>query len=315
MDKEGSRRTRTRKVHGEAMRHKVTKAVFPVAGMGTRFLPATKSVPKEIMTLVDRPLIQYAIDEAREAGITEFVFVTSRGKGALEDYFDRAPELESTLRAKGKHDLLKLVEATNMDSGAIAYVRQNQALGLGHAVWCARHLIGDEPFAVLLPDDVIAADKPCLKQMVEAWERVGGSMVAAMEVPEAKTSSYGILDVPTTMGALAPVRGMVEKPRAGTAPSNLAVIGRYILSPQVLRNLDGATAGAGGEIQLTDAIAAEIGMGRGVWGYRFEGQRFDCGSKAGFLQATVAFGLARDDLRDELEEYLSALMAMRQAAA
>jgi UTP--glucose-1-phosphate uridylyltransferase len=297
------------------MRHKVTKAVFPVAGMGTRFLPATKSVPKEIMTLVDRPLIQYAIDEAREAGITEFVFVTSRGKGALEDYFDRAPELEATLKAKGKHDLLTLVEATNMDSGAIAYVRQNQALGLGHAVWCARHLIGDEPFAVLLPDDVIAADKPCLKQMVEAYARTGGSMVAAMEVAPDKASSYGILDVPTAVGPLAPVRGMVEKPKAGTAPSNLAVIGRYILAPQVLRHLDGAQTGAGGEIQLTDAIAREIGTERGVWGYRFEGQRFDCGSKAGFLQATVAFGLARDDLREELEEYLGALMALRQAAA
>jgi UTP--glucose-1-phosphate uridylyltransferase len=297
------------------MRHKVTKAVFPVAGMGTRFLPATKSVPKEIMTLVDRPLIQYAIDEAREAGITEFVFVTSRGKGALEDYFDRAPELESTLKAKGKTDLLKLVEATNMASGAIAYVRQNQALGLGHAVWCARHLIGDEPFAVLLPDDVIAADKPCLKQMVEAYERTGGSMVAAMEVAPDKASSYGILDVPTTVGPVAPVRGMVEKPKAGTAPSNLAVIGRYILAPQVLRHLDGAQTGAGGEIQLTDAIAKEIGTERGVWGYRFEGQRFDCGSKAGFLQATVAFGLARDELREELEEYLNALMALRQAAA
>lgn len=297
------------------MRHKVTKAVFPVAGMGTRFLPATKSVPKEIMTLVDRPLIQYAIDEARAAGITEFVFVTSRGKGALEDYFDRAPELEASLRARGKHDLLALLEATNMESGALAYVRQNQALGLGHAVWCARHLIGDEPFAVLLPDDVIAADRPCLAQMVEAWERTGGSMVAAMEVAPEKASSYGILDVPTTLGPLAPVRGMVEKPKAGTAPSNLAVIGRYILSPQVLRHLDGAQAGAGGEIQLTDAIAREIGTERGVWGYRFEGQRFDCGSKAGFLQATVAFGLARDELRDELLEYLEAVVAMREAAA
>jgi UTP--glucose-1-phosphate uridylyltransferase len=294
--------------------HKVTKAVFPVAGQGTRFLPATKSVPKEIMTLVDRPLIQYAIDEARAAGITEFIFVTSRGKGALEDYFDRAPELESSLRAKGKTELLDVLEATNMESGAIAYVRQNQALGLGHAVWCARHLIGDEPFAVLLPDDVIAADKPCLAQMIDAYERTGGNMVAAMEVPEDKASAYGILDVPPSIGALNRVRGMVEKPKRGTAPSNLAVIGRYILSPQVLRNLDGQQAGAGGEIQLTDAIAAEIARADNVYGYRFEGQRFDCGSKAGFLQATVAFGLAREELRDELEEYLAALMAMRHAA-
>jgi len=296
------------------MQHKVTKAVFPVAGQGTRFLPATKSVPKEIMTLVDRPLIQYAIDEARAAGITEFIFVTSRGKGALEDYFDRAPELESSLKAKGKTDLLDILEATNMDSGAIAYVRQNQALGLGHAVWCARHLIGDEPFAVLLPDDVIAAETPCLAQMVDAYARTGGNMVAAMEVPADKASSYGILDVPPSIGALNKVRGMVEKPKPGTQPSNLAVIGRYILSPQVLRNLDGQQTGAGGEIQLTDAIATEIGRSDNVYGFRFEGERFDCGSKAGFLQATVAFGLARDDLREELEDYLAALMAMRHAA-
>ena len=297
------------------MHNKVTKAVFPVAGQGTRFLPATKSVPKEIMTLVDRPLVQYAIDEARAAGITEFIFVTSRGKGALEDYFDRAPELESSLKAKGKTDLLEILNATNMESGAVAYVRQNQALGLGHAVWCARHLIGDEPFAVLLPDDVIAADTPCLAQMVAAYERTGGNMVAAMEVPEDKASSYGILDVPTTVGPLARVRGMVEKPKKGTAPSNLAVIGRYILSPQVLRNLDGQQAGAGGEIQLTDAIAKEIGAANNVYGYRFEGQRFDCGSKSGFLQATVAFGLARPDLRDELQDYLDALGAQRRIAA
>lgn len=296
------------------MQHKVTKAVFPVAGMGTRFLPATKSVPKEILTLVDRPLIQYAIDEAREAGITEFIFVTSRGKGALEDYFDRAPELESSLRAKGKTDLLKILEDTNMESGAIAYVRQNKALGLGHAVWCARHLIGNEPFAVLLPDDVIAAEKPCLKQMIEAYADIGGNMVAAMEVPAEKASSYGVLDVPTGISPVLPVRGMVEKPAPGTAPSNLAVIGRYILTPQVLKNLNGQQTGAGGEIQLTDAIAMQIEQENNVYGFRFQGQRFDCGSKAGFLQATIAFGLAREELRDELEDYIYDMMAMRQAA-
>ncbi|NYS23788.1 UTP--glucose-1-phosphate uridylyltransferase GalU [Rhodobacteraceae bacterium 2376] len=296
------------------MAHKVTKAVFPVAGMGTRFLPATKSVPKEIMTLVDRPLIQYAIDEARAAGITEFIFVTSRGKSALEDYFDHAPELEASLRAKGKTALLETLEATNMDSGAIAYVRQHQALGLGHAVWCARHLIGDEPFAVLLPDDVIAADKPCLKQMVEAYADTGGSMVAAMEVPRDKVSAYGVLDVHPAIRSVLPVKGMVEKPAPGTEPSNLAVIGRYILSPDVMRNLDSATPGAGGEIQLTDAIAAQIEQSNNVYGYRFDGQRFDCGSKAGFLQATMAFGLAREDLREDLEEYLLKTLAQRQAA-
>lgn len=296
------------------MQKKVTKAVFPIAGMGTRFLPATKSIPKEILTLVDRPLIQYAIDEARAAGITEFIFVTSRGKGALEDYFDRAPELEASLKAKGKTDLLEILQATNMASGQIASVRQSEALGLGHAVWCARNLIGDEPFAVLLPDDVIAAEKPCLQQMIEAYAETGGNMVAAMEVPADKTSSYGVLDVHTSISPVLPVKGMVEKPAPGTAPSNLAVIGRYILSPQVLRNLDTHQKGAGGEIQLTDAIEKEIVNAGNVYGYRFDGRRFDCGSKAGFLQATVAFGLARAELRDELQAYLYEMMAMRQAA-
>ncbi|WGW04383.1 UTP--glucose-1-phosphate uridylyltransferase GalU [Tropicibacter oceani] len=297
------------------MRKKVTKAIFPVAGMGTRFLPATKSVPKEIMTLVDRPLVQYAIDEARAAGIKEFIFVTSRGKGALEDYFDHAPQLEQELRKKGKDDLLEILKTTNMDSGEIAYIRQHRALGLGHAVWCARRLVHNEPFAVMLPDDVIAAEKPCLQQMVEAYEETGGSMVAAMEVPQEKTSSYGILDVKEDMGTMVSVKNMVEKPAAGTAPSNLAVIGRYILSPNIFKHLNKMKSGAGGEIQLTDAIAQELlPEGDGVYGYRFRGQRFDCGSKAGFLQATVAFGLARDDLRDDLEAYLQEIMASRKAA-
>lgn len=292
---------------------KVLKAVFPVAGMGTRFLPATKSIPKEIMTLVDRPLIQYAIDEARAAGIKEFIFVTSRGKSALEDYFDHAPELESTLRKAGKSELLETLRETNMDSGAIAYVRQNRPMGLGHAVWCARRLIGNEPFAVLLPDDVIAAEKPCLQQMVEAYAETGGNMVAAMEVPIDKASSYGVLDIGADMGSMVEAKGMVEKPPAGTAPSNLAVIGRYILSPKVLNNLNRAKQGAGGEIQLTDAIAEEIGKSK-VYGYRFRGQRYDCGSKAGFLQATVAFGLARPDLRDEFGVFLNEMGAAQKAA-
>ena len=297
------------------MRRKVTKAIFPVAGLGTRFLPATNSVPKEIMTLVDRPLVQYAIDEARAAGIKEFIFVTSRGKGALEDYFDYAPQLEQELKRAGKDDLLEALKATNMDSGEIAYIRQHKALGLGHAVWCARRLVHNEPFAVMLPDDVLAAEKPCLQQMVEAYEETGGNMVAAMEGPAHRTSSYGILDVEQDMGAMVSVKGMVEKPKQGTAPSNLAVIGRYILSPNIFRNLNKMKTGAGGEIQLTDAIAQEIGEGgTGVYGYRFRGQRFDGGSKAGFLQATVAFGLARDDLRDDLEGYLQEVMASRKAA-
>ncbi len=296
------------------MTRKVTKAIFPVAGLGTRFLPATKSVPKEIMTLVDRPLIQYAIDEARAAGIKEFIFVTSRGKGALEDYFDTAPGLEAALRKKGKLDLLQELKNTNMESGAIAYIRQHQALGLGHAVWCARRLIADEPFAVILPDDVIAAEKPCLQQMTEAYAETGGCMVAAMEVPADRVSSYGILDVKEDRGSLVQAAGMVEKPERDQAPSNLAVIGRYILTPDVLRNLNRMKQGSGGEIQLTDAIAEEIANGRDVFGLRFRGQRFDCGSKAGFLQATVAFGLARDDLREEFADYLTELIALQNAA-
>jgi UTP--glucose-1-phosphate uridylyltransferase len=296
------------------MKTKVTKAIFPVAGLGTRFLPATKSIPKEIMTLVDRPLIQYAIDEARAAGIKEFIFVTSRGKGALEDYFDIAPVLEQSLRKSGKDDLLEILKNTNMESGAIAYIRQHKALGLGHAVWCARRLIGNEPFAVILPDDVIAAEKPVLQQMVEAYEETGGAMVAAMEVPPEKTSSYGVLDIAEENGALVKAKGMVEKPSADKAPSNLAAIGRYILTPDVLQNINKLKSGSGGEIQLTDAIAAELENGRDIYGYRFKGQRFDCGSKAGFLQATVAFGLSREDLRDEFGDYLEELMSHRRAA-
>jgi len=296
------------------MKKRVTKAIFPVAGLGTRFLPATKSVPKEIMTLVDRPLIQYAIDEARAAGIKEFIFVTSRGKSALEDYFDIAPHLESELRKKGKDELLEVLKSTNMDSGAIAYIRQQRALGLGHAVWCARRLVHNEPFAVILPDDVIAAETPCLQQMVEAYEETGGCMVAAMEVPEEKASSYGVIDVKEDFGSMVSVKGLVEKPAAEDAPSNLAVIGRYILTPKIMQRLNKLKTGSGGEIQLTDAIDAELQEGGDVFGYRFRGQRFDCGSKAGFLQATVAFGLAREDLRGEFDTFLREMMSMKQAA-
>jgi len=291
----------------------VTKAIFPVAGLGTRFLPATKSIPKEMMSLVDRPLIQYAIDEARAAGITDFIFVTSRGKSALEDYFDGAPILEKTLKDKNKDSLLAELKRTDMPSGAIAYVRQREALGLGHAVACAARLVGDEPFAVILPDDVIDAEKPCLQQMVEAYEKTGGNIVAAMEVPESKVSSYGVLDIKEDMGRLVQANGMVEKPDPSVAPSNLAVIGRYILTPNVLRNLESAEKGAGGEIQLTDAIAQETDKS-GVFGYRFEGARYDCGSKAGFLQATVAFGLSRPELQDEFTEFLIDIVADAKAA-
>lgn len=293
----------------------VRKAIFPVAGLGTRFLPATKSVPKEIMTLVDRPLVQYAIDEARAAGIEEFIFVTSRGKSALEDYFDKAPQLEESLRSKGKTALLETLQATNMESGAIAYIRQTQPRGLGHAVWCARRLLGDEPFAVILPDDVIAAETPCLVQMVEAYQaQGGGNMVATMEVAPEAVSSYGVVDVKEDMGRLVSVKGMVEKPPREEAPSNLAVIGRYILEPKVMDNLDGQEAGAGGEVQLTDAIAREIVESDNVFGFRFEGQRYDCGSKAGFLQATVAFALAREEFADGLTDFLRDVITARDAA-
>lgn len=297
------------------MRNKVTKAIFPVAGLGTRFLPATKSVPKEIMTLVDKPLVQYAVDEARAAGIKEFIFVTSRGKGALEDYFDNAPQLEQALRKQGKDELLKILKSTNMDSGEVAYLRQHKPLGLGHAVWCARRLIGqNEPFAVILPDDVIAAEKPCLAQMVEAFEEKQANIVAAMEVPDDKTSSYGILDVKDDDGRIVSTKGMVEKPAAGDAPSNLAVIGRYILTPTVLNKLNKKQTGAGGEIQLTDAIADARDEGEDVYGLRFQGERFDCGSKSGFLQATVAFALMREDLRGDLWAFLQDTVGARNAA-
>jgi len=296
------------------MKKRVTKAIFPVAGLGTRFLPATKSIPKEILSLVDRPLIQYAIDEARDAGIREFIFVTSRGKGALEDYFDAAPQLEQALRKNNKKDLLKELKRSTMDSGEIAYVRQREALGLGHAVWCARRLISNEAFAVILPDDVIAAEKPCLKQMIEAYENTGGCMVATMEVPPEMVSSYGLLDVKEDMGSLLKINGMVEKPKPEDAPSNLAVIGRYILTPDVLKNVTTLKRGAGDEIQLTDAIAMEIEKGTDVYGFRFDGQRYDCGSKSGFLQATIAFALARPELRDELMDFMIETVATRRAA-
>ncbi len=296
------------------MMKKLRKAVFPVAGMGTRFLPATKVIPKEVLTLVDRPLIQYAIDEARAAGIDEFIFVTARGKSALEDYFDRAPELESSLRDKGKNDLLEALKASEMPSGAIAYVRQQEALGLGHAVWCARRLIGDEPFVVMLPDDVIAAEKPCLQQMVEAYDEKPGNYVAVMGVPRELTKQYGVFDLDPWDGDRARAKGMVEKPEPEDAPSNYAAIGRYILQPSVMDELRKFKKGAGGEIQLTDAIADRITAGDPVYGYRFAGRRFDCGSKVGYLQATVAFGLARDDLRDDFAAYLAEYMGFMNAA-
>ncbi len=285
---------------------RVRKAVFPVGGLGTRFLPATKSLPKEMLPIVDKPLIQYAVEEAHAAGIEEFIFVTGRGKAAIEDHFDHSYELEDLLSSRNKLEALEALRAVVPGAGQVAYTRQQEPLGLGHAVWCARNLVGDEPFAVLLADDLILSDKPCLSQMVEAVSETGGNMVAVMDVPREHTSRYGILDVGSDDGRLVEVRGLVEKPEPVAAPSTLSVIGRYILMPEVFDHLGQKKPGAGGEIQLTDAMAKMIG-GRPFHGLRFEGTRFDCGDKLGFLQATIAFGLARDDLREGLGKYLSTI--------
>lgn len=281
----------------------IRKAVFPIAGMGTRFLPATKTIPKEMLPLVDRPLIQYAVDEARAAGIEEFIFVTAAGKGALEDYFDTAAALEQRLTANGKTSALAALEGTRMAEGALSFVRQNNPLGLGHAVRLAKRLIGNEPFAVLLPDDVIRGPQGALSQMVAAHASHRGHMVATMDAPRAATSSYGILDVDQTKGRLALARGVVEKPRPENAPSTSAIVGRYILEPSIFDRLANIGPGAGGELQLTDAISADL-KSVGVTGYRFEGERFDCGSVQGFVQATVAFALDRTDLHGELSRFL-----------
>jgi UTP--glucose-1-phosphate uridylyltransferase len=282
---------------------RVRKAVFPVAGLGTRLLPATKSIPKEMITIVDRPLIQYAVDEAREAGIEELIFVTGRGKSALVDYFDQAFELEATLKDKGKS--LDVLRPSNAKFGEVITVRQQQPLGLGHAVWCARHIVGDEPFAVLLPDELMLGKPGCLAQMVEAYDKVGGNIVAALEVPDSETYKYGVIDPGATSGRLTEIRGMVEKPAPGTAPSNLMLPGRYILQPEVIRALDAKERGAGGEIQLTDAMAKLIST-QPFHAYLFDGERYDCGSAAGFVIANVAVAMRRDDVGPAVREFLSA---------
>ncbi len=282
----------------------VKKAILPVGGLGTRFLPATKAMPKEMLPIVDKPLIQYAVEEARAAGIEEFIFVTGRGKTAIEDHFDRSWELEQTLQSRGKTALLEQALAFMPPPGQIAYTRQQEPLGLGHAVWCARHSIGNEPFAVLLADDLIQAESPCLAQMVDAHAELGGNMVAVMDVPRDETQRYGILDVVEEDGRLVRAKGLVEKPSPDEAPSTLSIIGRYILQPEVLQELDRQEVGAGGEIQLTDAMARTIGR-LPFNGYRFEGHRYDCGDKAGFLEATVAFALARDDLGEAMRDIIA----------
>ena len=280
----------------------IRKAVFPVAGLGTRLLPATKSIPKEMLTVVDRPLIQYAVDEAREAGIEQMIFVTGRGKSALVDYFDSAFELEAVMREKGKS--LDVLEPSRAKFGEVVTVRQREPLGLGHAVWCARHIVGDEPFAVLLPDELMLGKPNCLAQLVAAYGKVGGNVVAALEVADSETHKYGVIDPGRTDGRLTEIRGMIEKPAQGTAPSNLMLPGRYILQPEVMRALDDQEKGAGGEIQLTDAIAKLVGK-QPLHAYRFDGERYDCGSASGFVIANLAVALQRGDVEPAVREFLA----------
>ena len=281
----------------------IRKAVFPVAGLGTRMLPATKAIPKEMLPVVDKPIIQYAFEEARAAGIEHFIFVTGRGKSVIEDHFDRAYELEDALGKKDKRAELESVSAWVPRPGELSYTRQQEPLGLGHAVWCARDLVDNEPFAVILVDDLILGQVPCLTQMVEAHAETGGSIVAVEEVAAEHTNRYGVLDPASDDGRLVAIKGLVEKPHPAEAPSRLAIIGRYILMPEVFRHLGRQQKGAGGEIQLTDAMAGMIGPSP-FHGLRFEGRRFDCGARLGYLEAIIACALERDDLRPGIRAIL-----------
>jgi len=279
------------------------KAVLPVAGLGTRFLPATKAMPKEMLPVVDRPLIQYAIDEAREAGIEEFCLITGRGKDSLIDYFDIAFELETTLRDRGKKAALDALAPSGIQAGSLVAVRQQEPLGLGHAIWCARSFIGNDPFAILLPDDIVKGQRGCIGQLVDAYNQTGGNVVAVSEVPQEHTNRYGILDVGHDDGKLVEVKGLVEKPDPKDAPSNLSIIGRYVLMPEIMEHLSKLEKGAGGEVQLTDAMAKMIGS-LPFHGLRYEGTRYDCGDKAGFLEAQIAFSIDRADLGPAVREFL-----------
>ena len=280
---------------------KLRKAVFPVGGLGTRFLPATKAMPKEMLTVVDKPLIQYAVDEAREAGIEQMIFVTGRGKSALEDHFDISYELETTMMDRGK--ALDAINGTRFRPGEVIYVRQQEPIGLGHAIWCARHIVGDEPFAIFLPDELMVGTPGCMKQMVEAYEQVGGNIVCALEVAPEETRKYGIISPGRVNDKLTEVLGLIEKPEPGTAPSNLMIPGRYILQPEVMRVLENQARGAGNEIQLTDAMAQMIGS-QPFHGFTFEGRRFDCGDKAGFITANIALALDRPDIGPVVQAWL-----------
>jgi UTP--glucose-1-phosphate uridylyltransferase len=285
----------------------VRKAVLPVPGLGTRFLPATKVIPKEMIPVIDKPVVQYAVEEALAAGIEEFIFVTAPGKEAIVQHFSPAPTLEAALAGKNKTAELELVRGCTLKDGTVHSVIQENPLGLGHAVWCAWKLVGDEPFAVMLPDDMVLADKPCMKQLIDAHAKTGGHVVAVEDVPRDQTNRYGILDVAGEEGRLASARGLVEKPKPEAAPSTLAIIGRYVLDPVVFRELDKHTRGAGNEIQLTDALNRTIAQVP-FHGYRFEGRRYDCGTRVGFVEANVAFGLAHPEMGGRLKPLLTKLL-------
>ena len=289
----------------------IRKAVLPVAGLGTRFLPATKAMPKEMLTVVDKPVIQYVVEEAKEAGIEHVVFVTGRGKGAIEDHFDRATELEETLRARQKTAELERLEAELPAAGTTSFTRQQAPLGLGHAVWCAREIIGEEPFALLLPDVIVQAERGCLAQMVDVYDRYGGNVVAVEEVPEDRIHQYGVVATGRHEGDVFEITGMVEKPRREEAPSNLIITGRYILQPDIFRHLARFERGAGGEIQITDAMLALL-REQPFFAYRFQGRTFDCGSKPGFLAANVAYALARPDIAPAFRDELRRILASEQ---
>ena len=283
----------------------VRKAIFPVAGLGTRLLPATKTMPKEMLTVVDRPLIQYAVDEAREAGIEQMIFVTGRGKTAIEDHFDIAFELETTMRERAKD--LSILDPTRFTPGDMIMVRQQVPLGLGHAIWCARAIVDDEPFAIILPDELMVGTPGCMAQMIEAYEEVGGNLISVLEVPREEVSSYGVIEPGDMRGSLTEVRGLVEKPAVEQAPSNKIVSGRYILQPEVMRTLEKQEKGSGGEIQLTDAMARMIGE-QPFHAVTFAGRRFDCGSKTGFVEATLTLALEREDMGAEVRAIAERLL-------
>jgi UTP--glucose-1-phosphate uridylyltransferase len=289
------------------MTHKpIRKAVFPVAGLGTRFLPATKAIPKEMLPIVDRPLIQYAVDEAREAGIEQMIFVTGRGKSAIEDHFDIAYELERTMTDRGKD--ISVLEPTRLGPGNCAYVRQQEPMGLGHAIWCARDIVGDEPFAIFLPDEFMHGSPGCMAQMVVEYQKVGGNLLSVLEVPQNQVSSYGVIDPGAGEGKLTEVKGLVEKPAVEAAPSNLIISGRYILQPEVMRVLERQEKGAGGEIQLTDAMAQMIGQ-QPFHAVTFDGARYDCGSKVGYVEANLAVALKRTDMAAEVRAVAQRLLS------